>query len=112
MKISTSYRVSLDITSEDANLMKLKKTTVLTGNHAVKRDRAQSDTDALNSMFKNELSNHLSANASSNSPDAKVASAPPKTSAATKKWITKSNQHQLEILNEEYVAYRKKSHAV
>jgi hypothetical protein len=38
--------------------MKLKKTTVLTGNHAPKqekRDRAKSDNDFMSNMFKNDL---------------------------------------------------------
>lgn len=44
--------------------MKLKKTTVLTGNHALKqqRDRAQSDHDVLHNMFKNDLQNHVGTN--------------------------------------------------
>ncbi len=44
--------------------MKLKKTTVLTGNHAAKqqRDRASSDHEVLGNMFKNELASHVHSN--------------------------------------------------
>ena len=77
---------------------------MLTGNHAVKRDRAQSDTEALNSMIRSE--NRLGRA----SPYGKGASAPAKAEGGDKKWAVKSNQ--LEMLQEEYVAYRKKSHAV
>jgi len=51
--------------------MKLKKTTVLTGNHPTKRDRAQSDSDAMNAIFKNELSNNFSGSVGNASPEAK-----------------------------------------
>ena len=57
--------------------MRLKKTTVLTGNHGVKqpRDRAQSDHDAMQNMFKNELSiqNHLSGNSQRTNEEKKYA---------------------------------------
>ncbi len=41
--------------------MRLKKTTVLTGNHAAKqqRDRASSDAEALHGIFKNDLASHV-----------------------------------------------------
>ena len=57
--------------------MRLKKTTVLTGNHASKqsgntqqtgRDRAKSDNDFMHNMFKNDLASHISGATNGGSP--------------------------------------------
>ncbi len=85
--------------------MRLKKTTVLTGNHTAKqqRDRASSDAEALHGIFKNDLASHVGLHLSGESPNKNV---------NEKKYVVKTGKGQLEVQHEEYVAYRKKSHAV
>ena len=73
ISISRSDRFSIDETNfnqEENGGMSLKKTTVLTGNHAPKiRDRAQSDNEFMQGMFKSDLTSQL------NNPVNKIGSA-------------------------------------
>lgn len=82
--------------------MKLKKTTVLTGNHG-KRNRASSENDTNLLHFKGEIHGDAKNHASNDA-----------AHGQEKKYVPKSKKHldtPHEELNE-YVAYRKKSHAV
>lgn len=91
--------------------MKLKKTTVLTGNHAPKqekRDRARSDNDFHN-MFKNDLQSHAASINNNTSGEKK------EQNESNKVYLPKGvSKNALEVHPEmnEYIAYRKKSHAV
>ena len=126
------------MTPSEIEFMRLKKTTVLTGNHmGVKRDRAQSDHDAI---FISQFSKHQEPKAISKfagdlTPTQPIAD-PSITQAklTQKKYVPKSivmqgtasgNGSKLEwaegdnkasqqrnLKQELYVAYRKKSHAI
>ena len=84
LSIDEGPELSSDPSNGEIDVMKLKKTTVLTGNHALlkqQRNRAQSENEIFTAQFK---------------------------PGEAKKYVPKTTQQPAPT----YVAYRKKSHAV